>query len=190
MIFRRSAPLRILLPWLLAILAALPARPQPSCLPAAELAGRILAGRSGWGDLELASRYVLDDELLDQGRLVAAVEAVLGQKALGALRGLGSAELCVALVLDVDGELEVRGERTLDTGDLSGAEAWRYGLRAELPDGTGEILAVVQEPASGLWGAAIADDAAEPIPPPGPGAVRLAGGALEAVSETRSAIAA
>jgi VWFA-related protein len=170
------SPTRILIPALLAFLTALPADPQGTCLPAAELAERILAGRSGWGDLELEGRYSLDEDLLAAGRMVAAVEAVLGREALGALRGLGSATLCAALVLDVDGELVARQERRLDTGDLRGAEAWRYGLSAELPEGTGEILLVVQEPASGLWGAAVADDAGGPLPPPGPQAVHLAGG--------------
>ncbi len=185
---RRSTTARLSLLALLAILVPLPAAAQPACLPAIELAERILAGRSGWGDLELESRYQLDEELLDEGRLVAAVVTELGHKALGALRGLGSAELCAALVLDVDGELEARQERKLDTGDLRGAEAWRYGLSAELPEGTGEILVVVQEPASGLWGAAVVDDAGEALPVPGPQAVRLAGEAW--VEAIRPAVAA
>lgn len=160
--------------WLLAGPAA--AERYAPCQPPEELAERIFSGRSGWGGLEIESRYLLDEELLDEGRLVATVETMLDGEALETLRGLGSAALCVALVLEVDGKLEALHDRFFKTCDLAGATGWRVGLTAELPDGTEQILVLVQEPASGVWGAAIVDDAGEDLDPPGPSAVRLTDG--------------
>ncbi len=162
--------------WILAFTHPVIAAADPCQSPAA-LAERILDGAAGWGSLEVSADYSLDeDALMDEGRLVATVETTLAGRALQALQGFGSTELCFALVLDVDGEAVARHHRAVTFERLAGAQGLRYGVQSELPEGTGQLLVIVQDPGAGLWGAVIADDAGEPLPPPGPAAVRQLGG--------------
>ncbi|MEE8523691.1 MAG: VWA domain-containing protein [Thermoanaerobaculia bacterium] len=143
------------------------------CQPPVALAERILEGGAGWGSLAVSASYSLDEDvLMDEGRLEATVEAALTGPALQALQGLGTTELCFALVLDVDGELVARHDRSVRLERLAGARGLRYGIRAELPEATAQLMVIVQDPGAGLWGAVIVDDAGEILPPPGPTAVR------------------
>ena len=157
------------------------------CDSPADLANLWAEGSNG--NLPLSAQFYLDEDILaDEGRLVAQVQVNLKEETLGILSS-GHPELCIALVLNLDGELKVAFEERLQV-DLSGAKAWRFGLQAELPEGTGQLLLIVQEPASQRWGAAAAEDAGEPLPSPGPGAVRSAstrGAWHETLHETRTA---
>ncbi len=154
------------------------------CRPPATLARGLLEGTGDWGTLEIEGGYSLDQEaLLDDGGLRAAVEARLTGRALRALRGLRPESICVSLVLDAEGELPVADHRRLTLGDLQDAETWAYGVRVDLPEVASQLLLILEEPASGLWGAVIADEAGDAIAP-GPGAVMLAD---QAWVETRRA---
>jgi VWFA-related protein len=165
---------RRLLPTLLVLAVLAPGvAAAAGCQPPAALAERILGGGTGWGSLAVGGAYSLDEEaLMDEGRLQATVEAALTGPALEALQGFGTTELCFALVLDVDGELVVHHERTVQVERLAGARGLRYGIETRLPEATAQLMVLVQEPGAGLWGAAIVDDAGEPLPPPGADAVR------------------
>lgn len=156
------------------LLTAAGAAAETSCRAPETLARGLFDGSVRWGSLEVAGRYGLDEAALDEGRLQAIVEASLTRPAIDSLQDLGSATLCVSLVLDVEGDLPVAHHRRLDIGDLSAAETWSYGVRVDLPEATAQLLVIVEEPASGLWGAAIADEMGESTGP-GPAAVRLAG---------------
>jgi VWFA-related protein len=83
--------------------------------------------------------------------------------------------LCAALVLEVDGEAVTRAEHEIGLGELSGAVGWRYGVEAELPEGTSQLMVIVQAPDADLWAAAPAEDLGEPPEPPGTDAHFLAG---------------
>ena len=144
-------------------------------------------GASDWGTLEVESGYSLDQDFAAEdpagespfdGGLRATVEARLTGEALRALQGLRPKSICISLVLDAEGELPVAHHRrlSLETRDLAAAEAWSYGLQTTLPETTSQLLMILEEPVSGLWGAVIADDFGKPIAP-GPTAVRLADGA-------------
>ncbi len=146
-----------------------------TCRPAAAQARSILAAASDWGDLEFSSQFGLDDDiLLDQGRLVATVETQLEGRTLRSLSNLGTSRLCISIVLDVEGDVKVAHHRSLEPGDLTTARALTYGVSVDLPEATEQILILVEEPASGLWGATIADDLGD-RPRPGSAAIRLAG---------------
>ncbi|MCP3960086.1 MAG: VWA domain-containing protein [bacterium] len=162
--------------WLAAAAVGL-AEPEPGrkCRPAATLARGLLDGEVDWRGLRLVSRYQLDEEaLLDDGRLRATVEARLEGKALRDLRDLHPSALCISLVLDVEGELPVAHHRRLELDDLAGAESWSYGVTVDLPEAAAQLLMILGEPRSGVWGAAISDEAGEPIRP-GTGADLLSG---------------
>ncbi len=176
------------------LLAVFAAAADAACLPAARLAERILDGEAGWGDLPLDGYYSLDEAQLGEGRLVATMAARLDVRALAAARTPRLGSLCVAIVVDADGELTVADERVLELPELAGrealagVEAWRYGLRLELPEGATEIMVLVQEPSLGTWGAFVADDTGDPAARPGPSAVRLGGDAwyeVERPGQTR-----
>ena len=143
------------------------------------------------GSLPLESTYALDEDLLaDEGRLQATVAVRLAGDALRQLRGVRPRSLCVSLVLDAEGELPVVHHRQLSVGDLSDADDWTYGLVAELPETASQLIVLLEDPASGVWGAALADDAGEAVTP-GPSAVPLEGGAwVETTSAASSAPAA
>ncbi len=154
------------------------------CRPPATLARGLLEGAGDWGTLEIEGGYSIDQEiLLDDGRLRATVEARLTGEALRALANLRPASICVSLVLDAEGELPVADHRQLSFSAPRGAEAWTYGVRVDLPEVTSQLLLILEEPASGLWGAVIADEAGGDLAP-GPGATLLAG---EAWVEVRRA---
>ncbi|MEM7354970.1 MAG: VWA domain-containing protein [Acidobacteriota bacterium] len=167
----------------LALLAAL-SLIQPSaaagCRSGAVLAKNLLAGGADSGDLAIEGLYGLDEEaLLDDGRLEATVAIRLTDAALRSLQGVGAGALCISLVLDVEGELRLAHHRRLEPAEASGASpshatAWAYGLRTELPELTEQLLVLIEEPRSGLWGVAVADEADSALTP-GPAARRLAG---------------
>ncbi len=145
------------------------------CRSAARLAEAALTGTGSWGDLTLESIYTLDEQLLvDEGVLEATVETRVSGKSLRSLQNLRASTLCVSVVLDAEGDLPVADHRRLDVGSLEGAEVWSYGARIRLPETAGQLLIIVEEPASGLWGASIADDIGE-LPRPGQRAVHLEG---------------
>ena len=174
--------------WILAAASGLTrsAAADESCRPPADLARASMTSADG-GDLTVDSRYALDEDLLvDQGRLRATVAVRLAGTALSALRDLRPRTLCLSLVLDAEGELPVAHHRRLQVGDLSSADAWTYGLVADLPETASQLIVLLEDPASGAWGAAIADEAGERIVP-GPGAVRLAGGAWVETTGTGTA---
>lgn len=170
--------------WILAFAASAAAQ-QPACTPAARLAGAILDGDQEWGDLPLVSVYALDEEALDDDRLVATVSTRLDVAALAAARSPRLGTLCAALVVDSGGRVAVVDERTLelpelaDRAALDDVEAWIYNVRVELPQDAAQIMVLLQEPALGTWGAAVADEGDAPAAP-GPSAVTVARGAATA----------
>ena len=155
---------------LLVLLSSLtPAAWAEFCYSATELAVRWLEETPA--RVPIQGLFYLDEDLVaEEGRLVADLRLRLDESSLEAL-STAHPELCVAWVLEADGELLLVHEERVRV-DLAGAQGWRFGLRKELPPGTAQILVLVQEPSSRLWGAAEAEDAGEPLPPPGPGAVR------------------
>ncbi len=161
--------------------AAVAAAGGGSCRPPGAVARALFEGTGNWGSLEMESSYSLDDSLLDEGTLRAAVQARLSGSALRQLQSLRPVSICVSLVLDAEGELPVAHHRRLELGDLAGAEAWTYGLHVDLPETASQLLVILEDPASGFWGAAIADEAGTPVAP-GPSAVLLAEHAWHEVS--------
>ena len=121
--------------------------------------------------MPVAATYALDEAALDEGQLRAAVRLELGDRALGVLSTARPA-LCVSLVLDADGDLTVVHQRRLEV-DLTSAEGWRYGFETDLSEGTSQLLVLVEEPLSGRYGAAIAEDLGEPDGGPGSSAIQL-----------------
>ncbi len=151
--------------WILAASCAAGAGPAGGdCRPPAAVARSLFEGGAGWGSLEIESRYSLDEDP-DEGRLRASVQARLTGRSLRELQNLRPASICVSLVLDAEGELPVAHHRRLEIGNLGGAEAWTYGVAVDLPETAAQLLMILEDPVSGLWGAAIADDAGEPIAP-------------------------
>ncbi len=147
------------------------------CRSPATLARGLLGGSGTPGGLEVQAAYSLDEESLLAGEgLKATVIAHLDSEALRRLQAVRPTTLCVSLVFDAEGKLPVAHHRQLEAGNVASAEAWTYGLEADLPETVSQLLVIVEEPSSGLWGIAIADDAGESLVP-GPSAVRLAGGA-------------
>ena len=75
--------------------------------------------------------------------------------------------ICAAVVVEAGGELVVAEERVIqvpelrDRQGLQGVVAWVYSLRFELPEDTGQIMVLLQEPALGTWGAFAVDEARE-----------------------------
>ena len=165
--------LAVCLAWILANPAGVES--QAGCRSATSVASQLIDGSAAWDGLPITARYGLDEQVLvDEGRLRATVEIRLEQTALRTLQDLRARTLCISLVLDAEGELPVAHHRRLDLEDLRAAGAWSYGFTVDLPEAAEQLLLILEEPAAGLWGAAIADDAGE-LPRPGPAAVRLAG---------------
>ena len=156
---------------LLTPLVAVPSHADDGCRSPARVIGALLEGLGTWDALPIAASYALDEAALDEGRLQAAVRLELGKKALGVL-STARPDLCIALVLEADGDLEVVHQRRL-TADLNSAEGWIYGFDAALSEGTSQLLVLVEEPSSGRSGAAIAEDLGEPAAGPGDGAIQL-----------------
>ncbi len=161
-------------------------------MSAVPLAERILNDEVGWGALPLAGHYSLDEALLEQGRLRAAVSARLD---VTALRQRGSArlgKLCVGVVVGAEGELVAVHERPVEVAELAtsltGVAAFDYHVRADLPEGTSEILLLVQLPEVEAFAALVLESSGAEPRRPGPGAVRLAG-RQEAWYEIRRATA-
>ena len=162
--------------------SAAPAPAQVSCRPASYLAGQILEGEAGWGDLPLDGFYALDEDALDEGRLVATVSARLRIPELLAVRNPRLGTLCAALVVDAGGEPTVVDETVVEVPELrdrqalAELEAWIYNLRVELPEDATQLLVLLQEPSLGTWGAVVAEESGEAAPRPSPAAVRVASG--------------
>ncbi len=168
--------------WIFAAICGLAdaAAGDDGCRSAATLARSLFEGANDRGTFEITSGYSLDEDLLvNEGRLRATVAARLDGPSLRRLADVRPTVLCVSLVLDAEGELPVAHHQRIslpplgETGDLGGATAWTYGLEVDLPETASQLLVLIEEPASGLWGAAIADDAGEAITR-GPSALRLA----------------
>lgn len=167
-----------LLPSLL--LLAFPAAAQTRCLSAVPLAERILNDEASWGSLPLAGYYSLDEALLDQGRLRATVDARLDIAVLRTRGATRLGKLCVAVVADVEGEVKAVHERPVEVeglgSSLEGVSALGYHVRADLPEGTSELLLLVQLPDLEAFAAMVLEDSSsDKVSRPGPGAVRLAG---------------
>ncbi len=161
----------LLLGLCLALPFASPLMAADDCRSPARVVGALLEGLGTWDALPLTATYALDETALEAGRLEAAVRLELGKKALGVL-STARPDLCVALVLDADGDLQVVHQRRL-SADLSGAQGWVYGFDAALTEDTSQLLVLLEEPASGRYGAAIAEDLGEPARGPGNAAVQL-----------------
>lgn len=145
------------------------------CRSPVRIAGALLEGIGSWDAVPVSAIYALDEEALDAGQLRAAVRLDLNAQALGVLSTSRPA-LCVALVLDADGDLTVVHQRRLQV-DLTSAVGWSYGFEAELTEGTSQLLVLVEEPLSGRFGAVIAESDAtaesSATVAAGPTAVRL-----------------
>ena len=161
-------------------LIPLPASAQVTCRPAAYLAGQILEGTAGWGDLPLEGFYALDEAALDDGRLVATVSVRLGIPELLATRNPRLGTLCAAVVVDAGGEPRVLDESVVEVPELrerqalASVEAWVFNVRLELPEDASQVMVLLQEPSLGTWGALALDEAGNTAPSPSPGAVRVA----------------
>ncbi|MEM7581937.1 MAG: VWA domain-containing protein [Acidobacteriota bacterium] len=166
------------------------------CRPADQLAEALLSGSIAWGDLTLETAYTLDEQLLvDEGVLEATLLTRLTGKSLRSLQNLATSTLCVSVVLDAEGELPIADHRRLEVPELRDAKAWTYGARFRLPETAGQLLLILEDPTSGLWGAAIADESGTSLRP-GPAATFLpgriqawhevTGGARPRVAETSS----
>ena len=156
---------------------------EQGCRSPATLARSLLAGEAEWGRLEIEARYSLDEDLLvDEGRLRATVTARLEGPGLRRLENVRPEALCLSLVLDAEGELPVAHHQRPEVQGLAAAKAWTYGFEVDLPETASQLLVIVEEPASGLWGAAIADEAGGTVAP-GPQATRLADGAWIEVTD-------
>ena len=143
---------------------------SPPCSPPERLAAQLFDGEIPWDTLPLEASYQLDDEILEaEGRLQAQVDTRLGESALERLRSARPV-LCVALVLEAEGDLPVIHQQRIST-DLSGAVGWRAVFSADLSETTSQLLVIVEEPASRRLGAALADEGMFDSEPPGPQAV-------------------
>lgn len=166
-----------LLPSLL--LLALPAAAQTRCRSAAPLADRILNDEAPWGGLPLAGSYSLDETLLDQGRLRATVDFRLDVAALLARGASRLGKLCVGVVADVEGEVRSVHERPVEVEELrsslEGVASFNYHVRADLPEGTTDLLLIVQLPELQAYAALVLENEGDEVRRPAPGAVRLAG---------------
>lgn len=142
-----------------------------ACRPPDELA-RVLVDNGASGELELSARFFLDEDALLEGRpLRSAVEIHLPRDGIRTL-GRASPTLCVSLVVEADGELLGIYHRRVEV-DLEGATGWIYQLETDLPDGTSQVLVVVQDASGGAFGIAAADPAEDGLMPRGPAAVQL-----------------
>ena len=180
MLDHRSIHRHLILIALSLVLTALPASAEPPCVPGLDLAQRFTGGTSG--SLPFEALYQLDEDLLiDRGELRADLVLELGKTAL---TGLSTSRpvLCVDVVLEVDGELRSGPSERLDA-QVGDGEGWRYGTRAPLPEGTAEIFLILQEPATGRWGATAAVDAEGSLP----GNVRAEGSWQQALGTTATA---
>lgn len=148
---------------------------EAACRPPGALA-QVLMENGASGELKISSRFLLDeDAIAEGGSLRAAVEIRLAGDGLRAI-GQSRPSLCVALVVEADGELIEAYRRRVEV-DFEGATTWTYHLEADLPDGTSQLLTVVQDSSGGVFGLAAADPSEDALYPPGPGAVRLAAAA-------------
>lgn len=159
---------RILLALLISCLATVPSalgQDAESCRFPADLAGRILSGGGlDLGDLPVTTDFVVDEALLlTEDRVRATVEA---RVEAGPLRLRPSAQICIFLLLDVDGEAILAHNHRIDLDDFSTVESMRYVLRADLPEGTRQMNLVVVDGASGVWGAAPMQNPGGPIAGP------------------------
>ncbi|MEM9555348.1 MAG: VWA domain-containing protein [Acidobacteriota bacterium] len=137
-----------------------------------ELTAQLLRGGVELGDLPVTATFTVDEALLlDEGRLRATVEGTVELEAL-ALRQ--SVELCVFLLLDVDGEALLAHGQRLELDDFAQVAGLRYVLREDLPEGTRRMTFVVLEATSGFWGARPMEEPTPSIAGPGFGAVRVA----------------
>lgn len=153
----------------LLVLAAGPARGAcGSALPRAEA---LLRGSAQSGDLDLESRYALDEALLEAGRLRAAISTRVAPAAGGRW---GGDTLCVTVVLDLETGFPIAHQQQLAGLDLAAAAALTYTVEIELPEETSQIVVIVEEAATGRWGGVFVEAADDPVPPPGPRAVRVA----------------
>ena len=138
------------------------------CRPPRSLAEGILDGSIAWGHLPIVAEYVLDESSSDPDRLSASVGLALD---VAGMRRQGYAvpeKLCVSIVLDLGGDLRPVLHMPLEVAELDdprGVRVWVYGAELELPEQTSQILLLVQAPDIGLWGAAIAEQGAEPYEP-------------------------
>ena len=142
------------------------------CRPPDDLA-RVLVENGATGELELSARFFLDeDAIADGGPLRSALEIQLEREGIRTL-GLASPTLCVSLVVEADGEMMTIYQRRVEV-ELEGATGWIYHLEVDLPDGTSQLLAVVQAATGDAFGLAAADSAEDGLTPRSPGAVQLA----------------
>lgn len=159
---------------------ATPLSAQVTCRSAAHVVGQILNDEIGWGDLPLEGYHVLDEAALEDGQLLATISMRLDVARLAASRNSRLGTLCVAVVVDAGGEVVVVEQRVVEVPELAnrqslaGVVAWDYHLRLELPEDTGQILALIQEPTLGTWGAFAVDDTREVAPVPNSASVREA----------------
>lgn len=147
---------------------------QERCRSAAALAGRIAEGASG--TLVFDGELALDADALENGRLAARVRLRLPAKLLRLMHGPnGWAQLCISLVADDGGGLNAVHHEVVSAVDLDRAAALDYGVDLDLPADTAELIALVELPALGVWGAVSVEERDDPLPPPGPKAVALGG---------------
>ncbi|MEM1176701.1 MAG: VWA domain-containing protein [Acidobacteriota bacterium] len=142
------------------------------CRFPAELAGPLLQGSLDRGDLPLEAQFLVDEAiLLDEGRVQATVE---GRLEAGPLNRRADATLCVFLLLNVDGEPIMNHSKRLDIDDFGTFASLRYVLRADLPEGTRQMVFVAVEEKSGLWGAVAMEEPGGSISGPSFTATRVA----------------
>jgi Ca-activated chloride channel family protein len=147
---------------------------QQRCQPASLLVQR--SAEDDAGSLAFEAELGLDAEALEVGRIAVSVRVRLGADVLRLMHGPGGwAQVCIALVADAGDELVVTHSEVISAVDLDRAAAFDYGVDIDLPEDTAELIAVVELPALGVWGAVAVDEADGPLPPPGPEAVPING---------------
>ncbi len=147
---------------------------QDRCQPAPVLAQRVAEGDAG--SLEFVAELGLDAEALEIGRVAASVRVRLGDNVLRLMSGPGGwAQVCIALVADTDDDLVVIHSEVISAVDLDRAAAFDYGVDLGLPDDAAGLIAVIELPALGVWGAMAVDESDGLLPPPGPEAVPIEG---------------
>jgi VWFA-related protein len=175
--FRRLAPVSLLL-----ALSAAAADPPPAGAPAAAppitLEDRVALARADglFADVEASGELDVEAAFLVQamgagsgmqGELEVLVDLAPLRQRLegGGVPGAGTV-FRVSLVVEVRGEGARVVHQEVAAGDLGDAGWWYFTAPTELPEPLRQAAVVVEEPFSGLWGAAAAEPTDDRMEPP------------------------
>lgn len=165
--------------WLIVVaLAALVGVPQPAtaqlrCQPPTAIAQSAMDGATG--DLAFEAVYSVDaaiggnddeDEDEGDGSFTAGIRLRLPHQVLQLVHGPEDrAQVCIAIVAETsDGLLSVHDE-TFTATRLDDARSFEYGVDLALSGDTEMLVAVLELPALGIWGAIAVDESDTALPP-------------------------